>query len=160
MGQFNPYRRISGAWARPISGKLIQNKAFSRKMILKEFQGWPNRPNSGKLVHIWINSCHTEEHYPLPYGLAVYCQRFEITRIGKLGSKYDPFNAFLAVSNPHIHLEFSKFSTHFRFTADQKFYPKIFFHYQSMPIKILARVPWKTFLNFIFNYINVSFVWF
>ena len=95
-------------------------------------------PRSDYLI---VNSCHTEEHYPLPYGLAVYCQRFEITRIGKLGSKYDTFNAFLAVSNPHIHLKCSKFSTHFRFTADQKFYPKIFFHYQSMPIKILARVP-------------------
>ena len=73
---------------------------------------------------VTVNSCHTEEQYLMPYGLAVYCQRFEITRKDKLGSKNDSLNAFLAVSNPHIHLKFSKFSAHFRFTADQKFYPK------------------------------------
>ena len=39
---------------------------------------------------------------PLPYGVAVYCQRFEISRIGKLGSKYDLLNAFLAISTPLI----------------------------------------------------------
>ena len=33
--QFNNF----GTWNRPISGKLIQNRAFSRKMIFKEFRG-------------------------------------------------------------------------------------------------------------------------
>ena len=38
-GNFNPYWQISGALARPISGKIIQNRGFSRKMIFKEFRG-------------------------------------------------------------------------------------------------------------------------
>ena len=48
---FNPYWKISGSWARQISGKLIQNRAFSRKMIFKEFPGvtqtdfWKTHPN-------------------------------------------------------------------------------------------------------------------
>ena len=44
-----------GAWHRPISGKLIQSRAFSLKMTFKEFRGvtqtdsWKTRPG------IWMS---------------------------------------------------------------------------------------------------------
>ena len=46
--------QISGAWAWPIFGKLVQNKAFSRKMILKEFRAWYIQI-SEKLIQIWTS---------------------------------------------------------------------------------------------------------
>ena len=48
----NPYWQISGAWARSIYGKLIQNRAFL--FYSKNFGAW-HRPISGKFIQIWTS---------------------------------------------------------------------------------------------------------
>ena len=53
MGTYSVLLKF-GVSARPISGKLIQNWAFSRIMIFKEFRAW-HRPISRKLIHIWAS---------------------------------------------------------------------------------------------------------
>ena len=46
---FNPYWRISGVWARPIYGKLIQTKLIGTYSVLFKFGVWA-RLISGKLI--------------------------------------------------------------------------------------------------------------
>jgi len=51
------------AWHRPISGKLIQNRASSRKMIFTEFRGvtqadfWKTHPNIDEFSRNLPGSC-------------------------------------------------------------------------------------------------------
>ena len=47
--QLNPYRQITGAWARPIYGKLIQPKLMSTYSVFFKLGVWA-RPISGKLI--------------------------------------------------------------------------------------------------------------
>ena len=50
----NPYWRISGVWAGPIFGKLIQPKFMSTYSVLVKFGVWA-WSISGKLIQIWLN---------------------------------------------------------------------------------------------------------
>ena len=45
----NPYWQISGVWAGPIYGKIIQVKFMSTYPVLFKFGAWA-RPISGKLI--------------------------------------------------------------------------------------------------------------
>jgi len=60
---FNSYWRISRAGAGPISGKLIQNRAFSRKMKFNKFRSmaqtdfWKTHPNMDEFSRNRSNSC-------------------------------------------------------------------------------------------------------
>ena len=63
----NPYWQISGVWARQISGKLIQKRAFSQKWNLTNSWVW-YRPISAKLIQICMNFPETGlTHTPIFY---------------------------------------------------------------------------------------------
>ena len=80
---FYPYWQISGAWARPINGKLIQSsilefwgrflKNSSRIEHLVEKWNWKNsgawhRPISGKIIQIWTSFPEIDlSHAPIFY---------------------------------------------------------------------------------------------
>ena len=62
-GHVNPYYQISGAWAWPISGKLIQKRAFSRNWYSKnsrlEFPAHaPDHLVNGSLLSFLKNAYH------------------------------------------------------------------------------------------------------
>ena len=96
-------------------------------------------------IPVSVNSHVTKRAHPSRYRLALECQNllYRILSISFIVSN-NP-RVFLYIWNHQICWQYQGFVIHFRFTADQKFYPRIFFISASNAPLNFSRGPLKHF---------------
>ena len=118
-------------------------------ILIPEAESYENTMSVLRVVHTQVfsffNSHLTKRTYPPPYELALECQKllYDILCISFIVS-YNPI-VFSYMWNHQICSHYQGFVTHFRFTADEKFYPWFFLYQHQMRLSILVGVPWNIF---------------
>ena len=94
---------------------------------------------------IKINSHDSKRATPSRFRLALECQKllYDLLCISFIVS--DNPIVFSYMWNHQICSHYQGFVTHFRFTADEKFYPRIFLYQHRMRLSISEGVPWNIF---------------